>query len=96
MVPKCFNVLKIVGRTLNVAVHAIEIKLFVSMHAHVTPVKWPLFFTVTPFLGHYQSKVVIDMDLNDTNPLKAQENFYALSSLPGIPWYGHRPLDSRL
>ena len=54
MVPKCFNVLKIVGRTLNVAVHAIEIKLFVSMHAHVTPVKWPLFFTVTSFHGRDQ------------------------------------------
>ena len=47
---KWFNVLKIVGRTLNVAVHALGTKLFVSTHAHVTPVKWLL--TVTPFHGN--------------------------------------------
>ena len=79
VIPKCFNVLKIVGRTLNVAVHALGTKLFVSTHAHVTPVKWP--FTITPFHGNDQSKVVLD-----TNPLKAQEIsmlFHPCQEFPG-------------
>ena len=54
VIPKCFNVLKIVGRALNVAVHALGTKLYVLTHAHVTPVKWPLFFTVTSFHGRDQ------------------------------------------